>query len=69
MGQLRERQKRERRDAIFEAAASLFAERGYNATSMEDVAARAGVSVPRKRRPGITGAAALDAPGCGSGSM
>ena len=46
MGQLRERQKRERRDAIFEAAASLFAERGYNATSMEDVAARAVVSVP-----------------------
>jgi len=43
---LRARQKRERRDAIFEAAATVFAEQGYNATSMEHIAARAGVSVP-----------------------
>lgn len=32
------------RDAILDAAASLFAERGYAATSLADVGARAGVS-------------------------
>lgn len=46
MPALRERQKRERREAIFAAAASLFAEQGYAATSMEFIAARAAVSVP-----------------------
>ena len=46
MAALREKQKRERREAIFEAAATLFAERGYTATSMEEIATRAGVSVP-----------------------
>ena len=46
MAALRERQKQVRREAIFEAAATLFAERGYTATGMEDIAARAGVSVP-----------------------
>lgn len=46
MTSLRERQKTARRDAIFRAAARLFATRGYTATSMEDIAAAAGVSVP-----------------------
>ncbi len=46
MAALREKQKRARREAIFEAAARLFAERGYTATGMEDIAAAAAVSVP-----------------------
>lgn len=43
---LREQQKQARREAIFRSAAALFAERGYAATTVEDIAARAGVSVP-----------------------
>lgn len=39
-------QKKARRDAIFAAAASLFGNKGYAATSMEDIARLAGVSVP-----------------------
>ncbi len=46
MSTLRERQKAERRSAIFKAAATLFAERGYAATAMDDIARKAGVSVP-----------------------
>jgi AcrR family transcriptional regulator len=41
---LRERNTRERRDALVEAAYALFAEKGYAATTMDDVAARAGLS-------------------------
>ena len=43
---LREQQKQARRDAIFRAAARLFADQGYAATTVEDVAAAAAVSVP-----------------------
>lgn len=46
MSGLRERQKQARRDAIFRAAARLFATRGYGATTVEDIAAAAGISVP-----------------------
>ena len=46
MAGLREQQKRARRDAIFRAAARLFAAKGYGATTVEDIAAAAGVSVP-----------------------
>lgn len=41
---LRERNARERRDALVQAAYTLFGERGYAATTMDDVAARAGLS-------------------------
>ena len=46
MSTLRARQKAERRSAIFRAAAALFAEKGYAATAMDDIAHSAGVSVP-----------------------
>lgn len=46
MAGLRERQKQQRRDAIHRAAASLFARQGYAATTVEQIAAAAGVSVP-----------------------
>lgn len=36
----------ERRDLIEQAAARLFAERGYEDTSLEDVATAAGISRP-----------------------
>ena len=36
----------ERRDAVLEAALLEFAEKGYAATSTEDIAARAGISQP-----------------------
>jgi AcrR family transcriptional regulator len=36
---------RRKRDALLEAALALFAERGYEATSIEDIAHRAGVAV------------------------
>lgn len=41
---LRETQARGTRDAVIDAAGRLFAERGYVATSIEDIAAAAGVS-------------------------
>ena len=43
---LREQQKRVRREAILAAAARLFAEKGYGATGVEEIAAAAGVSLP-----------------------
>ena len=41
---LRERKKQQTRDALVEAAARLFAEQGYDRTTVADVAAAAGVS-------------------------
>ena len=38
--------KRERRDVIERAAAEVFAERGYRGASMDEIAARSGVSAP-----------------------
>ena len=46
MSGLRERQKQARRQAIYRAAARLFAENGYGATTVEEIADEAGVSVP-----------------------
>ena len=46
MAGTREQQKQARREAIFRAAATLFAERGYGATTVEDIARAAGVTVP-----------------------
>ena len=46
MSGLRERQKTARRQAIYRAAARLFAENGYGATTVEEIAEEAGVSVP-----------------------
>lgn len=46
MSGLRQRQKEERRRAIASAATDLFRERGYAGTTLEEIAARAGVSVP-----------------------
>ena len=43
---LRERQKQARRQAIYRAAARLFAENGYGATTVEEISDEAGVSVP-----------------------
>ncbi|MBT6205865.1 MAG: TetR/AcrR family transcriptional regulator, partial [Rhodospirillaceae bacterium] len=43
---LRDRQKQARREAIYRAAAKLFAEKGYGATTVDDIAGEAGVSVP-----------------------
>ncbi len=40
----RERNNRERRDALINAAYQLFSERGFAASSMDDIAARAGLS-------------------------
>lgn len=45
MVQLRERKKKETRKRILDAAAALFADRGFAATPMEEVAARAEVGV------------------------
>jgi AcrR family transcriptional regulator len=42
----RDRAKAERSDAILRAAAHLFAERGYNGVSLEDIGAAVGVSGP-----------------------
>lgn len=46
MSGLRERQKQARRQAIYRAAARLFAENGYGATTVDEIADEAGVSVP-----------------------
>lgn len=46
MSSLRERQKEERREAILDAAVALFDQLGYSATTVEQIAARAGVSAP-----------------------
>jgi AcrR family transcriptional regulator len=43
---LRERQKRQRREAILRAALELFERKGFEDTTIEEVAERAGVSVP-----------------------
>jgi len=43
---LRERQRQVREEAILEAARALVAEQGYEAMTMDDLAARAGVSKP-----------------------
>jgi AcrR family transcriptional regulator len=40
----RTRKRNERRDRVFAAAIELFTERGYDETSMDDVAARAGLA-------------------------
>jgi len=42
----RDRAKAERSDAILRAAAHLFADRGYNGVSLEDIGAAVGVSGP-----------------------
>jgi len=41
---LRERKKQQTRDALMQAAFALFAERGYDATTLADIAEAAGVS-------------------------
>ncbi len=46
MAGTREQQKQARREAIFRAAATLFAERGYGATTIDDIARAAGITVP-----------------------
>jgi AcrR family transcriptional regulator len=43
---LRERQRVEREDAILDAAEALMREAGYEAMTMDDLAARAGISKP-----------------------
>ena len=40
----RTRKRNERRDRVFAAAIELFAERGYDETSMDDIAGRAGLA-------------------------
>ncbi len=40
----RARKRNERRDRVFAAAVALFAERGYDETSMDDIAARSGLA-------------------------
>jgi len=46
MSGLRERQKEQRRASILDAALALFDANGYNATTVEQIAASAGVSAP-----------------------
>ena len=42
----REQQRQAKRDAVLQAAAQLFNERGFHATSLDDIAARLNVSKP-----------------------
>ena len=42
----REQQRKAKRDAVLQAAAQLFNERGFHATSLDDIAARLNVSKP-----------------------
>ena len=42
----REQQREAKRQAVLQAAAQLFNERGFSATSLDDIAARLGVSKP-----------------------
>ncbi len=42
----RELQRQAKRDAVLQAGAQLFNERGFHATSLDDIAARLGVSKP-----------------------
>ncbi|HXV23098.1 MAG TPA: helix-turn-helix domain-containing protein [Alphaproteobacteria bacterium] len=44
MARLRERQRRQRTEQVLEAAATLFAERGYNGTHVEAIAERAALA-------------------------
>jgi AcrR family transcriptional regulator len=44
MARLRERQRRQRTEQVLEAAATLFAERGYNGTHVEAIADRAALA-------------------------
>ncbi len=46
MAGLRERQKRQRKEAILAAAVALFESKGFANTTIEEVAERAGLSVP-----------------------
>ncbi|UJP10950.1 TetR/AcrR family transcriptional regulator [Microbacterium sp. KUDC0406] len=46
MSTARDRAKAERTDALLEAAARLFAERGYSGVSLEDIGSAVGVSGP-----------------------
>ncbi len=45
MAGLRDQQKQKRRDAIMAASARLFGKQGYAATSMEEIASAAELSV------------------------
>ena len=42
----REQQREAKRQAVLQAAAELFNERGFHATSLDDIAARLNVSKP-----------------------
>lgn len=42
----RERQREAKRNAVLQAAAQLFNERGFHATSLDDIAARLNVTKP-----------------------
>src|SRR3989475_10314909 len=45
----REQQREAKRQAVLQAAAQLFNERGFSATSLDDIAARLGVSKPDRK--------------------
>ncbi|MEO8282602.1 MAG: TetR family transcriptional regulator [Pseudarthrobacter sp.] len=52
MSSLREAQKQLTRDVIVERALELFTEKGYAATTIDDIAAAAGTTGPHRRRTG-----------------